>query len=107
MEKHKLNISDMESGEVRIMDLTEETSIIVVKENDNYYAFKNLCPHQSRKMGNVELCGLSEIRCEHHGMKFNIKSGENTYSAGYFGIPKLDVLKIEIKDAEYYIQFPD
>lgn len=107
MEKIALDIADMKDDEVRIIDLDSRRSIIVVCSGQEFHAFKNICPHQSKRMGNVEKCSGSEIRCEHHGMKFDFITGKNTYSAGYYGIPSLEMLEITMQDGACHVTWPD
>ena len=98
------NVSEIKNGESKIMEPKEGISVIIVRKGEKLYAFLNKCPHQSREMGRVEVCSENEIRCEHHGMKFNFITGENTFSSGYMGIPSLQMLKIYDENGQYFIE---
>lgn len=55
------------------------TSIMLIKNGGDYLAFKNLCPHQGRRMdyavGKFLLTELGNIVCPAHGAEFNAETG--------------------------------
>ncbi len=55
------------------------TSIMLMYSQGNYHAFKNLCPHQGRRMdyslGKFLLTPEGNLVCPAHGAEFKMDSG--------------------------------
>ncbi|MCF6288973.1 MAG: Rieske (2Fe-2S) protein [Proteobacteria bacterium] len=54
-------------------------SIMLLKQNNQYIAYKNFCPHQGRRLdyvaGKFLLTPNGNILCPTHGAEFNPQSG--------------------------------
>ena len=77
----------------------EGSSVVIVKADDDFFAFENNCPHQHFSLlhqGSIEGC---EITCPMHGWTFSMKSGESTNGNG-----KLKNLKVKNSDGWIWVE---
>ena len=75
-------ISEIHDGEWYEFSLhTNELmiSIMLIKHDESYIAYENLCPHQNRRMdysaGKFLISKLGNIICPAHGAEFNFANG--------------------------------
>ncbi len=62
-------------SEKLMFDLDDETRVIVLKIDGQFYAIDELCNHDHLSMEDGEIEG-DEIICPFHGARFCLKSGE-------------------------------
>lgn len=68
------NVSDLKEGEIKEVEVSEG-KIVLVKQNDEFFAISNKCSHLGAPLKNGAL-GEGRIRCPWHGACFNLKSGD-------------------------------
>jgi nitrite reductase/ring-hydroxylating ferredoxin subunit len=74
-------------------------SVVIVKADDEFFAFENNCPHQHFSLlhqGSIEGC---EITCPMHGWTFSMKSGESTNGNG-----RLKNFKVKNSDGWIWVE---
>ena len=76
----------------------------IIKFQQKIYIFLDKCPHQGKSLGRVEFTEDGEVRCEHHGMRFKLATGENTFSAGYISIPNLLVFPLQKEGDKFFVE---
>ncbi len=65
--------SDLNSG-IKIYN-TLESSIAILKLNNKYFAFEDICTHDGEPISNGKIFD-SCIECPRHQAKFNLETGE-------------------------------
>jgi len=82
--------ADIKHGDFRVVDLDEDTQIMVFNLEGEFYAIEDICTHDGGSLsdGDVEGC---EIICPRHGARFDIKSGEVTAPPAYEGLATFPV----------------
>ena len=55
-----------------ILKKINNQNIILVKDQDKYFAYKNICPHRHNKLL-LNDAQLNHISCKYHGWSFNLK----------------------------------
>lgn len=97
MKKHVIGtIDEIKVGERKIVEI-EGRSISVFNVNGEFYALRNVCPHQGApvcegSVGGMTICGEQEklneltfvksgeiLRCPWHGWEFDIKTGKSIF----------------------------
>lgn len=108
-------VSQIPKGEAYITEVNG-VSIGIFKEEGNYYAIRNVCPHKLAPICEGAVCGTmlpSEptefvygyegkvLKCPWHGWEFNIETGE-----ALFGISnrKVKTYPVEVKDGMIFIK---
>ena len=76
------NISEIQEGQWYEFNLPTGNTffpIMLKKDKDEYFAFKNFCPHQGRRMnysvGQFLTSKEGNLVCPAHGAEFNSESG--------------------------------
>ena len=70
------DVSDIPPGEMKVVKVgTQE--ILLVNVNGTIHACDNWCNHQLYRLSAGDLDG-EEVRCDLHGSKFNVVTGEAT-----------------------------
>jgi len=66
--------SEIIDGEV-VPFYVDGVGIAICNINNNYYAFRDECSHQTFTLSDGDIEG-DNIVCQYHGAEFNIKSGQ-------------------------------
>lgn len=84
-----------------IMTLVEIASIkiIVVKNEEQVYAFRASCPHAGTMLTDGYIDAKNCVVCPTHFYKFDIASGKNVTGEGY----RLKTYKTTEADGEWYV----
>lgn len=105
--------ADLEDGERVIVDIRGR-EIALFKNDDEYYAVLNFCPHQGGPLceglldGTLTVdddwewtysCEGEIISCPWHGWEFDIKTGEHLSKSKY-RVPTYEVIE---RDGEVYL----
>lgn len=96
---------DFPSGEK--VELTLKNKLIMILNHPvsgKYYAFEARCPHQSRTLATATLHG-NNLRCNWHGMTYDLETGVKTDTAGYIGMPDLEIFPVKIEDGNVFVGF--
>lgn len=87
-------VEELANGQRKIVS-TDRMKIVVVKMNNQLYAFNNMCPHQGAPLAFGSISGAMEktepqmykygchnevVRCPLHGWAFDMKTGESLFS---------------------------
>jgi nitrite reductase/ring-hydroxylating ferredoxin subunit len=99
--------TELSPGNKKIVDINKK-SIVVICTNDNeYYAVRNICPHQGAELGLGNVGGTilagkvgehnyarhnEIIRCPWHGFEFDCKTGCTVHDQGDLRIKTYDVV---------------
>jgi 3-phenylpropionate/trans-cinnamate dioxygenase ferredoxin subunit len=59
----------------RMSVLIDETPALLVRCDDGYYAFEDICTHDGQPLTYGPLHGC-EITCPRHGARFDVRTGE-------------------------------
>lgn len=86
------NVADLPNGGWREVDV-DNTSILVININGQFYAIDNLCTHDGGTLADGHIEG-DDIVCPRHGAKFCIKTGAVTAPPAYEDI-KTYPIKVE------------
>ena len=84
----------------------QNKSIIVIQNNEKYYAYENICPHFSVQMdhqkGVFHTYKNQLLMCAHHAAMFDIVTGEciDGPCKGH----SLKAVPIELKDGEIFLK---
>jgi nitrite reductase/ring-hydroxylating ferredoxin subunit len=107
-------VNEIPSEKPKIIDI-EGTSIGVVKQNEKYYAVRNLCPHKLAPLcmgtvgGTMLPCEEQEyqfglegqvIRCPWHGWEFDLETGKALFETSNL---RVTTYQVEIKNGEVYV----
>nr|WP_013933262.1 Rieske (2Fe-2S) protein [Pseudoalteromonas sp. SANK 73390]CBK62710.1 tmlT [Pseudoalteromonas sp. SANK 73390] len=66
-------------------------NILLCKFDDQYYAFKNSCPHQSRPMTNAKV-KAGKLICPMHGAQFSLSDGASMGSLTNRPLTRYEIL---------------
>ncbi len=66
--------NDLKEGNLHLVEL-EGKGILLIKKEEQIYAFSNTCPHAHCPLDRGVLKG-HELKCICHGRKFDIRTGE-------------------------------
>jgi len=73
-------VADVDPRKGRIISLDDHDDILLVRQNDNVYAYSNRCPHANAhlNMNGERIIALDEyhILCTVHGAQFNPVNGK-------------------------------
>ncbi|MBN2109745.1 MAG: Rieske (2Fe-2S) protein [Methanosarcinaceae archaeon] len=69
-----INENELADGEKKLL-LLEDKTILLVRQEGNYYAMSNKCPHMGCPLSKGNLEGFI-IKCPCHDWKFDVRSGE-------------------------------
>ena len=112
---------EIKDGDVRLIRVGRE-EIGVIRHRDNYYAYRNLCPHQGGpaceglRMPQVVdrigdggiLLGQTfdeddmHIVCPWHGYEFDVLTGEHPVNAAM----RLTAVPVRVADGEVFVTVP-
>lgn len=73
------------------------TEIAVIIQGENLYAIKNFCPHMGAALGKGPITdpdGRPIIECPFHGWRFDMESGDSTFSTQ----KKVKTYPVELED---------
>ena len=65
---------ELPNGERLFLEL-DDTPIVIFNIADEFFAVKDQCSHEDLELGDGELDGY-ELTCEHHGARFDVRTGE-------------------------------
>jgi nitrite reductase (NADH) small subunit len=111
-------VDEMSDGERKII-IDDKVEIGVFRVNDEFYAWRNSCPHQGgpvcqgklmqgveerldqerRSLGIHYRTGTINIICPWHGFEFDVRSGQYAGAAPL----RLKRYPIEVRDGEIYV----
>ncbi|GAB1598082.1 apoptosis-inducing factor 3-like [Argonauta hians] len=86
-------VEDLQPGIVKEIAV-ENGKVLVVKENDDIYAFGSKCTHFGLSLANGAYCN-GRIRCPFHGACFDVKTGD---IEDFPGLDSLHTFKVNIED---------
>ncbi|RDL44638.1 hypothetical protein DN730_09645 [Marinomonas piezotolerans] len=73
-------INALVDNEGIVLTLNDALDIIVIKNTNTLYAYRNLCPHLNKPLTNEEKAPLDEsqtlLECAHHGAQFLLHNGQ-------------------------------
>lgn len=91
-------------GEKLMFELDDETRVIVLKIDDQFYAIDELCNHDHLSMEDGEIEG-DEIVCPFHGARFCLKSGEVKAPPAYENVISFPIRvekgRVQIRDPRW------
>ena len=79
----------------------EDTQILLVNAEGQYYAIQDLCTHDDAPLGQGRVVGC-EIECARHGAKFDVTDGSATALPAFRPIATFPV---RIKDGVIEVQY--
>lgn len=82
-------VADFNNGQMKKIDVGEE-SVLLVKENDQFFAVGNKCSHYGAPLSNGAYCE-GVVRCPWHGACFNVKNGDIEDYPGLDSLHKFEV----------------
>ena len=97
---HKVaNSSEILDGEVKQF-VVDNVQIVICNRNNNYYAFKDECSHETFPLSDGELED-ENIICMYHGAEFDIRTGEAVCLPA---IEPIDVYEVKVEGEEIYVK---
>lgn len=74
-EEPACRLDELPADEMRLVTVRQR-KIVLMRVDDDVYAFQNACPHKSGPLNEGTLhTGRSEIICPWHRFRFDLKSG--------------------------------
>jgi len=96
-------VSDFPEGEVKVVPL-EDTSVLVVRLADGFYAVENRCSHAEVPLANGVVQDAA-IVCSRHGARFCLKTGQALSAPAYEPIATFPVQvvagRVQLRDARW------
>ena len=89
--------NDLKDGEGRPFTISGKP-IAVFKQNGQFFAIDNTCPHMGGPLGEGLLEG-EEITCPWHGWQFSIRTGAHVSIPGV----KAKTYPVTVKDGEVFV----
>ena len=80
------SVDELTPGSCRVADV-DGTAVAVFNLGGEYFAIKDVCPHDGGELANGRVDG-EEITCPRHGARFSIRTG------AVLGPPAFDDLRI-------------
>lgn len=83
---------------------TGMTSVVVVRIAGRLLALHNRCSHQEQAMTGGTLVAGSQVRCPHHGVCYDMRTGAVAWDAGYVGLEACRVVRVIERDGRVFIE---
>ncbi len=96
-----LSATELPNGERIFLEL-DDIPVVVFNIADNFYAIKDQCSHEDLEIGEGDLDGYA-LTCEHHGARFDVRTGEAMALPAVEGIPAYPV---RVRDGMLEIGLP-
>ena len=93
--------ADLPNGERLFLEL-DDIPVVIFNIADEFYAVKDQCSHEDLEIGDGDLDGY-ELTCEHHGARFDVRTGEATALPATDGIPAYPV---RVRDGNLELGLP-
>ncbi len=81
------DVSDIPPGEMKAVKIGYRQEVLLVNVDRVIHACDNWCNHQGYRLSAGEMEG-EEVRCDLHGARFNVTTGEAT------GLPATEPIKV-------------
>jgi len=94
-------IEDFPEG-MKVECLLADKQLLVLRQQDQWFAFEALCPHMSRPLEGSE-ADENQLNCKWHNMIFSLETGEILDDSGFFDIPPLEVYDVRVDDGDVYV----
>lgn len=91
---------DLAEGEYRVHGVGER-SWVVARVDGELVAFLNQCGHIPQRMDGARLEG-GRFKCPHHGVTYDITSGDVIYDGGFNDVEPLKVSFCEVRDGDLH-----
>ena len=99
-EFHKVtSVSDVLDGEIKAF-VVDNVSIVICNRNNNFYAFKDECSHETFPLSDGDLEG-DNIVCIYHGAEFDMNTGEAVCLPA---IEPIDVYEVKVEGDDIYVR---
>ena len=107
MTKEKITtISELEDGRPTEFNV-DGTPIVLLKSNGSVAAFEAYCPHRSAPLAQVGQYKEGTLTCGHHGVCFDLRSGE-VVDAPFPPLramtPALKTYAVQVEDEEVLVE---
>jgi len=89
----------------KIQKNLEGETILILHQDDKWFAFEAKCPHQGRALDHSRVEG-DILECIYHSIAFNMETGEIVDNSGYINIPKLKVYNIRVDEEGVWCRKP-
>jgi len=93
---------EISEGDFKIYQVEGE-SWIVARVDDRLVAVMDRCGHIPQSMNDFGLSG-SRITCGHHGVTYDITTGEIVDDVGFVDVKPLRSGRCEVRDGDLYIE---
>ncbi|CAF5118200.1 unnamed protein product, partial [Rotaria magnacalcarata] len=91
--QHLCSVNDLHNGQMKefeIKTVLVTTSILLIRQNDKFYAYSSKCCHYKLPLVKGSLIN-NHLRCFAHGACFRVDTGDIEDHPGHGHLPKYDV----------------
>jgi 3-phenylpropionate/trans-cinnamate dioxygenase ferredoxin subunit len=92
-------VEDVPEGEMVTIETLSGENIVLVRLEDEIYAFQDRCSHKDFPLSNGTLEG-DQVECAWHGARFNVRTGRALCLPAIRPVRTYDV---KVEDGEVYI----
>jgi len=92
------SVEEIKEGTAKVMTINNKT-IAIFKNNGQFFAITNTCPHAEGPLGEGFLKGDCVV-CPWHAFEFNIKNGKCPTNPKL----KIETYKTEVKDGKVFVE---
>lgn len=87
------NVDEFPPGTRRLVDM-DGTAVAVFNLGGQYFAIRDICPHDGGELANGKLEG-EEIVCPRHGARFSVRTGAVLGPPAYEDVPTYPVRVVQ------------
>ena len=81
----------------------DDLPVLLVRIDDKFYAFDDVCTHDGQPMTEGPICG-TEITCPRHGARFDITTGAAKCMPA---TEPIQTYEVEIREGGVFVRLPD
>ena len=101
--KYRVSTSDqLLEGQALAVEAGEQ-DVLLVRSAAGLFALENACPHQRSSLEQGEVLRHT-IRCPLHGVEINLTDGSVADDAGFHGLERVQVFKVEEREGAIYLE---